>query len=185
MSFIRNFGSFWDPRQVKWGRQNNDGTLLGRSYAINNKPVKKDTVFEFNFRDQIGVYVLYDENENIVYIGESKSENSTIFSRIKNHYRGDISRRWRYFSWYGLYEINTSHDCLIQRPDKEFNLANIAKQIEGLLLHIIEPKLNKKGPIWEGATEFIQVPVGNEDDFEPATKKQIRELKELIEGKKS
>lgn len=60
---IKNYGLFWNLEEVDWGYKGpgGSGTLLGR-YArkLRSEPV--------NFREQQGVYVLYDDNFRIIYV---------------------------------------------------------------------------------------------------------------------
>ena len=48
---IRNYGLLWQRKYVHLGAGSNKGTLLGT----------KPGVGEVDFREQIGVYVLYDK----------------------------------------------------------------------------------------------------------------------------
>jgi hypothetical protein len=65
-------------------------------------------LLEADFRDQIGVYVLYDWNQNIVYVGQAVNVNGngTLFNRLKNHMDGRLWNRWQYFSWVGFRDVN-------------------------------------------------------------------------------
>ena len=61
---IRNYGLFWHRSDVFWGRQKNPGTLLG-------KPVNVVNVEPTDFREQIGVYGLFDDSFRLVYFGQA------------------------------------------------------------------------------------------------------------------
>ena len=66
---IRNYGLYWSEEKVFWGYPKVQGTLLGVPRgAITSKPV--------DFRDQISVYVLYDDYRP-VYVGQSASSINT------------------------------------------------------------------------------------------------------------
>src|SRR5580698_4334444 len=89
-SVIKNYGLMWRRDSVFWGRGYNRGSLQGR---------RSRRVIDF--REQIGVYVLYDEGRRPVYVGQAGQGNARLFNRLRNH-RGDaLSQRWQYFSWFG------------------------------------------------------------------------------------
>jgi hypothetical protein len=90
---IKNFGLFWNVKNVYWGQGNNAGTLLGI-------PAKNLTAQPTDFREQSGVYVLYADYK-IVYVGQSGVKNQKLFSRIKQHTRDALTGRWNQFSWFG------------------------------------------------------------------------------------
>jgi hypothetical protein len=61
MPIIKNYGFLWDRDQIYRGAGSNPGHLKGD--ASGHKTI--------DFREQIGVYVLYDSNQRIVYVGQS------------------------------------------------------------------------------------------------------------------
>src|SRR3569832_1312077 len=61
---IKNYGLMWRRDAVFWGKGNRKGVLEGRR---SGKTI--------NFRDQIGVYVLYDESRRPVYVGQAGQGN--------------------------------------------------------------------------------------------------------------
>lgn len=66
---VMNYGLFWHRSRIVWGRGNNRGHLKGR-LAKTGTPV--------DFRDQRGVYCLYDDNFRLVYIGQAGGGNMLI-----------------------------------------------------------------------------------------------------------
>ena len=94
---IKNYGHYWSRNLVNWGTRgkNNSGDMLG--YLIDNrKPRVTD------FRDQIGIYVLYAEQREVVYIGQAGSGGQQLFLRLRQHTRDHLRDRWQYFSWFGF-----------------------------------------------------------------------------------
>jgi hypothetical protein len=57
MLAIENFGRFWRRDKSYWGRgRGNKGQLKGH--------LKRNKKVEVDFREQIGIYVLFDANRN-------------------------------------------------------------------------------------------------------------------------
>ena len=77
-TIFKNFGFLWDRELVHWGKGGKKGSLIG----VGQK--KTDIV---DFRKQIGVYALYDKNEQIVYVGKAGNGNADLFKRLKQHRR--------------------------------------------------------------------------------------------------
>ncbi len=123
---LRNYGLKWKKADVDWS----DNTLYGKS---------KDTKKHFDFADQIGIYVLYDENK-IVYIGQSVD--SSIFTRLKDHKKKKAG--WDKFSWFGFYDV----DIQTQKVNKTTNCIpttkDIADALEAILIELLKPELNEK-----------------------------------------
>ena len=99
---FKNFGFLWERKHIHIGRGRNRGHLIGISAA--KKKVKVD------FRNQIGVYALYDKNEHIVYIGQAGKGKRNLFDRLKDHQRDRLWNRWKYFSWVGFYPVSEKTD---------------------------------------------------------------------------
>jgi hypothetical protein len=59
MAIIKNFGFLWERKYINRGRGKKAGHLYG---------VARGGAYDIDFRDQIGVYVLYDRNQYIVYV---------------------------------------------------------------------------------------------------------------------
>ena len=101
-----------------------------------------------DFSKQIGVYVLYDRNQTIVYVGQAGNGNATLFSRLKSHMDNALWNRWDYFSWVGCRDVN-ANGKLSNHQDADssvsgFRYSDALNEIEGVLIEIIEPKLNKQ-----------------------------------------
>ncbi len=147
---IRNYGLLWERKYVFWGRGSNRGHLHG---------YRRPSDDGADFRDQIGIYVLYDKDLNAIYVGQAGSGETRLFHRLKQHTNDHLWNRWEYFSWFGFRRVNGSgalseHD----HPDKLFKSDGsiLLNELEGVLLSILEPKLNKQGPRWKDVEEFYQ-----------------------------
>ena len=134
-----------------------------------------------DFRDQIGVYVLYDRNQSIVYVGQAGNGNATLFTRLKNHMDGALWNRWNYFSWVGFRGVNAdgslSNQQQVSSSVSGFKYSDALNEIEGILIEIIEPKLNKQAGRLKGAVEYFQT---IDATFEEVTNADLRtELRTL------
>lgn len=151
MPVIKNFGFLWERKYLHRGAggNGNAGHLKGFTGR-----------FVADFRDQIGVYVLYDRNQSIVYVGQAGNGNATLFTRLKNHMDGALWNRWEYFSWIGFRDVNAngalSNQQSVDSGVAGFKYSDALNEIEGILIEIIEPKLNKQGGKLKGATEYYQ-----------------------------
>ncbi|VVE24036.1 GIY-YIG nuclease family protein [Pandoraea soli] len=150
MPIIKNFGFLWERKYIYRGMGGDAGHLKGEAPA---RPIA-------DFREQIGVYVLYDRNQTIVYVGQAGNGNATLFTRLKNHMDGALWNRWEYFSWVGFRSVNAggalSDHQSVDSGVSGFKYADALNEIEGILIEIIEPKLNKQGGKLKGATEYFQ-----------------------------
>lgn len=150
MAIIKNYGFLWDRSQIYRGRGGDAGHLKGTSpgYCI------------ADFREQIGVYVLYDANQKIVYVGQAGNGNATLFSRLKSHMDGVLSNRWSYFSWVGFRDVNDngglSNRQSVDSGVSGLTYSNALNEVEGILIEIIEPKLNKQSGKLHNATRYYQ-----------------------------
>lgn len=146
---IKNYGLLWERKYVHLGAGSNKGTLLG------SRP-RRHVV---DFRDQIGIYVLYDKDLRPVYVGQAGNGKATLFSRLKYHTNDHLWNRWEYFSWFGLLKVNSNgylsnHDHvekLYKAPG-----SSVLDELEGILIAAMEPKLNKQGSCFPNAEEFFQ-----------------------------
>jgi hypothetical protein len=147
-SVIKNYGLMWNRDEVLWGRGRRKGALLGR---------RSGQVIDF--REQIGVYVLYDEGRHPVYVGQAGRGNARLFNRLVSHKSDSLADRWRYFSWFGLLVVNKSKK-LSKWDDKAKRvtgtIASSLDEIEGVLIAATEPPFNKQGAKFSGIKRFQQ-----------------------------
>jgi hypothetical protein len=90
--------------------------------------------------------------------------------------------RWTNFSWFGFLAVGQNGQL---QENEEIDVhvqgtyADALNEIEAVLLQIIEPRLNKQGPRWNGATEYFQFsqhePTSIEDLYE-----ELQEIKQLL-----
>jgi hypothetical protein len=177
VSAIKNFGDFWDRDKIYWGSQSpgDKGHLKG--YLVGSKQTVVD------FRPQIAIYVLYDSNMNIVYVGQTGSGvNDRLFHRLKHHKDGRARNRWKYFTWFGLRQATSGgrlHEG--QTHKSKPHLANNAAaldEIEFSLLRVVEPKLNLSGGNWKALKikQYVQWFQDQDEDTTFAEKEDIREV---------
>ena len=155
---IKNYGLMWDRDSVRWvGTRGNAASLMGQG-PIGN-PIKDQV--EVDFREQIGVYILY-RNESVVYVGQAGAGNSTLLSRLRNHLTDHLADRWDKFSWFGVRSVNKSGTLSIRKGELKRRLkANeILDLLEGLLINVVEPPLNKQGAKWSGIEQYFQLSEG-------------------------
>ncbi len=147
---IKNYGLYWRAEDVFWGKpgEGNDGTLDGR-------PAKNRRGKVTNFREQAGVYVLFDRLRP-VYVGETGVGTQRLFRRLRSHYRGDLKGRWDTFSWFGIYPVNPKNRNL--RPNVRIHpkISDILYHIEAILIASIEPPLNLQRGKFGKAERYIQ-----------------------------
>jgi guanylate kinase len=150
MPIIKNYGFLWDRDFIYRGAGNNAGHLVGTASGM------PDT----DFREQIGVYVLYDRNQHIVYVGQAGSGKSSLFNRLKQHMDGRLWNRWQYFSWIGFRDVNKDGTLSAKQNVNSgvsgFDYSDALDEIEGILIEIIEPKLNKQSGRLKSAREYFQ-----------------------------
>jgi hypothetical protein len=152
---IANYGRFWRRDSIHWGGGNsNPGHLKGFLKS------KKSTIVDF--REQIGIYVLFDEQKRSVYVGQAGIAESRLFKRLVAHRSDHLRDRWVYFSWFGLRRKNVDSDKLTnhQQPDSKVSgngtLKDALHEIEAVLISVVEPNLNKRNSNWKGSLEYLQ-----------------------------
>lgn len=176
MTTIRNFGHYWSRNLIDWGYKGSAGSLLG---ALRANAEESDA----DFRNQIGIYVLYDENREAIYVGQTGKGSNRLFDRLRQHSRGPMRDRWTAFSWFGFLDVGAD-GYLIEREDRavpEHAHTDALNQFEAILLQVIEPRLAKKGPSWNGTTEYFQF-VEEEATNLDHLWDEVQELKALIEA---
>lgn len=150
MPIIKNYGFLWDRNYIYRGAGNNAGHLKGTASGLSTA----------DFREQIGVYVLYDTSQRIVYVGQAGNGNATLFTRLKNHMDGQMWNRWQYFSWVGFKDVNGDGSLSAQQNVNSgvsgFKYSDALNEVEGILIEIIEPKLNKQSGRLKSAREYYQ-----------------------------
>lgn len=150
MFAIRNYGLLWERRFIHYGWQGRPGHLNGTSKGYE----------KVDFREQSGVYVLYDKDMMPIYIGQAGKGNANLFNRLKQHKSDHLWNRWSFFSWFGLCKENQNGTLsLIDKPGRKISggVGDALDDIEGVLIQVVEPLLNKQGPHWKGVRQFYQM----------------------------
>ena len=166
---IHNYGLFWTRADVFWGRQNNQGNLKGmRASRRTGKPV--------DFRLQQGVYVLYDENFRLVYVGQAgANQNQRLFSRLKQHQNDALANRWTRFSWFGIRRVLKSGQLSTEVIRASVKPTVILDQIEAILISSTEPPLNRQGGRFgKDVKRYLQY--REMDELGPDTDTMVREM---------
>lgn len=176
---IRTFGHYWSRDLIDWGRRgpNQSGSLYGTSKLGSSK--------KLNFRNQVGIYVLFDRDRQVVYVGQTGSGNQRLFHRLRQHSRGHMRDRWTNFSWFGFLEIGADGELQEKTKNIDDDLASEVSgshrdaldEVEAVLIQILEPGLNKQGPKWKSATEYFQYEP--EVEAEPSLKILQDKLQEI------
>lgn len=168
---ITHYGLFWSERDVYWGKQNDQGELLGRSKQLGRRgaPTKEERKNSVDFRNYVGLYCLYGDGE-LLYVGEAGLDsNRTLFERLKEHRKGSLAGRWDAFSWFG--RENSDGDCEVK--------SSLA-QLEAIAIAIINPGFNKQGGTFQGATQIFQVVHEKaEGDMETKLERLMDEIQSL------
>jgi hypothetical protein len=146
---IRNFGHLWERKYLNYGRPKVRGHLKGYLSPRSG---------EVDFREQMGIYVLFDKDLSPVYIGQA-GKNQKLFGRLKQHDTDHLWNRWEHFSWFGFRRVNKNGDLsLFDDLHKTFKISGtlLLNEIEGALITALEPKLNKQGARWKDVDEYFQ-----------------------------
>jgi hypothetical protein len=148
---IQNYGLFWNEADVFWGRQGVAGSLLG-------VPAWSKSFGAVDFREQQGVYVLYDNNYRIVYIGQAGAgEKQRLFERLKQHKSDALAGRWSKFSWFGINRINQTGTIKVEKAKINPNISDVLNHIEAILIYAAEPPLNRQGGRFgESVEQYLQ-----------------------------
>jgi hypothetical protein len=154
MAIIKNYGLRWVRDRVFWGSGG-----LGNAGALEGCRVgaKRSVV---DFREQIGIYILFEANMNPVYVGQAGFGKAALFTRLKQHRNDHLRDRWTHFSWFGFRRVNADGSLNAKQVSGTRNnltYAEALNEMEGLLIHVLEPNLNRQGAAWRyHAVEYIQ-----------------------------
>ena len=143
LAVIRTYGVLWDNTLVDWTGKRGPG---GFPFQLLGSTKQRETTQTgcVDFTSQIGMSALYDEREQVIYIGQSGSGRNRLGKRLRSHLSDELMGRWRYFSWFGLGWVPKRSNKL-STTFKSYTIANLAQlldPIEGMLINLVEPKLN-------------------------------------------
>jgi hypothetical protein len=149
-SLITTVGLFWHADSVFWGSQKNPGSLLGR-------PAKKRKEAPTDFRDQIGIYVLYADY-SIVYVGQTGSGGQKLLYRLRQHRSDDLAERWNRFSWFGVRRVLGGGTLSKEKSAFHPSLQTVLNHVEAVLIHAAEPTMNGQGGrLGSNVVRYLQV----------------------------
>ena len=184
---IRNYGHLWERKYISWGRGNVRGHLLGY-YDGDHKRV-------VDFREQIGIYVLFDANLAPVYVGQAGNGHRKLFDRLKQHETDHLWNRWEHFSWFGFRRANKNRSLSAYDDSSKIFKATgtqLLNEIEGALITALEPKLNKQGARWKDVEEYYQEVDGEVEEITTddlsvkldGIQKQLQEIDKRLRNKR-
>lgn len=156
---FQNYGLFWHADRIQWGSRGkgNQGRLLGYD-AITKGPV--------DFRMQRGVYALYDESFQMLYVGQAGYGNKRLYDRLDNHMTDHLGERWQRFSWFGIDPVRKSGKtrALCEAEPKTPQVNEVLNHLEAILIAAAEPRLNRQGGKFGAARQFYQWEDDDEDE---------------------
>jgi len=176
---ISNYGLFWQRKYVHFGYGDNKGTLLGK--------MSQTESFLVDFREQIGIYVLYDKDFIPIYVGQAGNGNATLLMRLKYHTTDYLCDRWDYFTWFGLRRVNANRRLAAYNSiEKTFKAqgGSILDESEDTLIAKMELKVNKQGPKIKDAVEEYHQAV-DENGAEMSIEDAIAGIEELKKQQKA
>lgn len=166
---IHNYGLFWRKTWVHWGRGSNAGHLKGLK-------VGAKTAEPVDFRDQQGVYCLYDESFRLVYVGQAGGKNDQrLFLRLKQHREDAVSERWSRFSWFGIRQVLQTGKLKAEKDTAHPEIGDVLNHIEAILITAAEPVQNRQGgKFGERVEQYLQY--RDDDNLGPEVGEMIRDL---------
>ncbi|HVZ87367.1 MAG TPA: hypothetical protein VHG72_10390 [Polyangia bacterium] len=180
MSFIKNYGLYWERERINWGKRGkgNKGSLIG--YTAKG-------VVPIDFSKQAGIYVLYEGKDiatsRPVYVGQvGRRAGDSLLGRLKDQaFKSHLWNRWSLFSWFGMFEVGKANDLVHVKIDKsaKLPLPGLIDHLEGALITLLEPPLNKRGANWHGAKQYFQDDEDNQGrllDEVKAIRKRLEDL---------
>ena len=138
---LEAFGVYWERGRVNWAGK---PRLFGRAHP------KADRV---DLAGQQGVYLLYDENRVVVYVGQAAKQ--SIGQRLAQHTSDRLTGRWQRFSWFGIRPV-AEDGKLGSVKAVTITPKQLISTLEALLIEALEPRQNRAGSSYSGA-EYIQV----------------------------
>ena len=138
---LEAFGMYWQRNDVYWASK---PQLLGRTHP------KADRV---DLAGQQGVYLLYDENGVVVYVGQATKQ--SIGQRLAQHTKDRLRGRWQRFSWFGIRPVDEDGRLGLVAAGT-ITPARLTSTLEALLIEALEPRQNRAGSSYSGI-EYLQV----------------------------
>jgi len=172
---IKNYGLFWRLDRTFFGRPRVAGHLKGiEARNITSNPV--------DFREQQGVYVLYDASFKIVYVGQAgANDQQRLFDRLKQHTRDQLAERWSRYSWFGVRSVNNDGSLRVEAAAAHPAIGGVLNHIEAILIASAEPSHNRQGGRFgEGVEQYLQH--RDEENLGPELSDMVRDIwKNMVE----
>lgn len=141
LKIINAFGIYWNRNFIHW---KTTPDLLG---------IQQIGATEVNFKDQRGIYLLYDSRE-IIYVGQAIEQ--TLGQRLKQHTFDRLSGRWDRFSWFGFYSVNDKGHLLDRKKFENIDIQILSDTLEAILIESVEPRQNRKQGNTLFGMEYLQ-----------------------------
>jgi hypothetical protein len=107
-----------------------------------------------SFGDQIGIYTL-EKKGKVIYVGQTGTgKGASINKRLVYHVKKK-GRKWDSFSWFGM-RAARSTGTLIRTPRISMDTGAVIKDIETLLIALLEPRLNERAGKYKHMLEYKQ-----------------------------
>ena len=140
-TIIKAYGKMWERNKVDWNRCN--PVLLGT-------PRNMKQYIDFN--KMRGVYMLYDTNGSMVYVGLATNG---IGGRLREHTRDKHANAWIKFSWFGIDGIK--QDGTIRRSTHlQTTVSDVASALESVVIIGVQPHRNIKNGERMKDKEYLQ-----------------------------
>lgn len=172
---VNNYGLFWRREHVFWGRGRNAGHLKGvKASAKSGNAV--------DFRDQQGIYCLYDDNFRLVYVGQAGGgKTQRLWDRLKQHTTDALADRWSKFSWFGIRSVNKTGLLRVEKAAAHPPLNDVLNHIEAILIAASEPPHNRQGGRFGDATDqYLQH--YDKENLGPEVTSMIRDLWDKLQN---
>jgi hypothetical protein len=135
---IRNYGISWDRKTAElvglWGKRRGERAVY--------------------FGDQIGIYTL-EKKGKVIYVGQTGTgKGASINKRLVYHVKKK-GKKWDSFSWFGM-RAARSTGTLIRTPTISMDTGAVIKDIETLLIALLEPRLNERAGKYKHMLEYKQ-----------------------------
>jgi hypothetical protein len=136
---VKNYGLFWKREHVFFGRPKVAGHLKGIA-------AKNRSWDPIDFREQQGVYALYDNAFRLVYVGQAgANDQQRLFDRLRQHTRDQLADRWTKFSWFGIRAVNNNGTLRVENLAAHPTTGDVLNHIEAVLISVAEPAHNRQG----------------------------------------
>jgi hypothetical protein len=134
---IKNIGYMWHRKYVDW---QHDYKLIGYPERGKERPV--------DFAYQAGIYVLYNHNADVLYVGQAgRGETTGLYHRLKDHTNDELFCLWERFTWFGFYSVdvieNGSASAFNENIDVSTDVNELMNVIESLIIRVHRPPFNK------------------------------------------